>query len=111
MFPAGAWMDRLFSLYGQVIGACVLAAVVTYVLSLAVARVSRRVGLLDQPEPRRVHRRPVPRLGGIAIFISFAAVSLLVYRPANDYESHVNAGLLSEVTLTYAIILFDAHWD
>jgi UDP-GlcNAc:undecaprenyl-phosphate/decaprenyl-phosphate GlcNAc-1-phosphate transferase len=100
-------MDRLFSLYGQVIGACVLAAVVTYVLSLAVARVSRRVGLLDQPEPRRVHRRPVPRLGGIAIFISFAAVSLLVYRPANDYEAHVYAGLLAAGLLTVAIMVVD----
>src|SRR3990172_741143 len=30
-----------------------------------------RVGAIDQPNERKVHNQPIPRLGGIAIYISF----------------------------------------
>lgn len=90
-----------------VVGGFALAAVLTFALSLVVARLARRWGLLDKPEPRRVHTHPVPRLGGIAIFLSFLCVSLLLYRPANDYESHVYAGLLAAAVLVVAVMAYD----
>ena len=36
--------------------------------------VARRLGVIDKPGPRKVHGTPTPRLGGIAVFVSFAAV-------------------------------------
>ena len=84
-----------------------LAAALTCVLSLAVARVCRRRGVLDRPEPRRVHTVAVPRLGGIAIFLSFLTVSLLLFRPANDYELHVYAGLIVAAVLVVAVMAYD----
>ena len=90
-----------------VVGGFVLAAVLAFVLSLLVARISRRWGLLDKPEPRRVHTQPVPRLGGIAIFLSFLSVSLLLFRPANDYELHVYAGLIVAAILIVAVMAYD----
>jgi UDP-N-acetylmuramyl pentapeptide phosphotransferase/UDP-N-acetylglucosamine-1-phosphate transferase len=32
---------------------------------------SRRLGLFDQPGPRRVHSTPLPRAGGVAVFLAF----------------------------------------
>lgn len=32
---------------------------------------SRRLGLIDQPGPRRVHLSPLPRAGGVAVFLAF----------------------------------------
>lgn len=84
-----------------------LAAALTCILSLAVARICRRRGMLDQPEPRRVHTTPVPRLGGIAIFLSFLTVSLLLFRPANNYELHVYAGLIAAAVLIVAVMAYD----
>jgi UDP-GlcNAc:undecaprenyl-phosphate GlcNAc-1-phosphate transferase len=81
--------------------------VLSYGLSLLVVRVCARLGLLDLPEPRRVHRLPVPRLGGIAIFVTFVCVSLLLFRPANDYERHVYAGLLAAGVLVVAVMAYD----
>ncbi len=40
----------------------------------AVARVARRLNLMDRPGLRKVHTRAVPRLGGIAVMVSFLAV-------------------------------------
>jgi UDP-GlcNAc:undecaprenyl-phosphate GlcNAc-1-phosphate transferase len=84
-----------------------LACVLSYTLSLLVAWICRRLGVLDLPEPRRVHRRPVPRLGGLAIFVAFASVSLLLFRPANDYERHVYAGLLAAGVLVVVVMAYD----
>ncbi len=46
------------------------------VLTPAVIWLARRVGAVDRPGVRTVHTRPVPRIGGIAIFLS--AVGLIV---------------------------------
>ena len=46
------------------------------------SRAARRFGVLDHPGPRKVHDGAVPRLGGIAVFLSFTAVVLLGYAAA-----------------------------
>ena len=38
------------------------------------APVAHNIGLIDQPGGRKAHHRPTPLIGGIAMFISFAAV-------------------------------------
>lgn len=34
-------------------------------------RIARHVGAIDNPDERKVHKKPMPRLGGLAIFASF----------------------------------------
>lgn len=55
--------------------------IISFVLSLLLTNVVKRamshLGVLDQPNETRWHRRPVALLGGVAIFISFVSVSLL----------------------------------
>jgi UDP-GlcNAc:undecaprenyl-phosphate/decaprenyl-phosphate GlcNAc-1-phosphate transferase len=48
--------------------ALVAGAVASLVISPLVVRVAHRVRCLDHPGGRRVHTRPVPRLGGVAVF-------------------------------------------
>lgn len=44
-------------------------------LSLAITPLviayARRIGAMDQPNERKVHKNPIPRLGGVAIYTSF----------------------------------------
>ena len=55
-----------------VVGA--VAAVVTAVVTPLVIRMARRVGAVDVPsDPRKVHKEPVPTLGGIAMIVGFLA--------------------------------------
>ena len=47
-----------------------VALAVVLVLTPAVGRVARVLGVVDEPdEKRRIHLRAVPRLGGLAIFL------------------------------------------
>ncbi len=52
------------------LGSAGLAALLTP----AVIRAARRAGAVDRPGLRAVHERPVPRIGGVAIFLSATCV-------------------------------------
>ncbi|ACV64783.1 glycosyl transferase family 4 [Desulfofarcimen acetoxidans DSM 771] len=43
-----------------------------------VIKLAYRWGALDQPDPRKVHRKIMPRLGGLAVYLSFIAGILLM---------------------------------
>jgi len=53
--------------YGVVFG---VAAAVTFALTPAVTRLSTRWGAVVKPDERRIHERPTPTLGGIAMLIA-----------------------------------------
>jgi UDP-GlcNAc:undecaprenyl-phosphate GlcNAc-1-phosphate transferase len=61
------------------------AAAVTSVLTPAVAALARGLGVLDLPGGRRIHKNPVPRIGGIAVFGGLA-VGALVYGYSFGWE-------------------------
>jgi len=51
------------------------AAAVTFALTPAVIARARRAGALDHPGPRRIHREPVPTLGGLALVVAVLGVA------------------------------------
>src|SRR6478672_230623 len=50
------------------------AAAVAFGLTPLVARLAVRVGAIDIPDARKVHDRPIPRLGGLAVVAAIALV-------------------------------------
>jgi len=46
-------------------------------LTPPVRAAARRLGLVDRPDARRIHTRPTPRAGGVAVFIAFHLTVLL----------------------------------
>jgi UDP-GlcNAc:undecaprenyl-phosphate GlcNAc-1-phosphate transferase len=53
----------------QVIWGALVAFVVVVLLTPAVGGMARLLGVVDAPGGRRVNRRPIPRLGGLALFL------------------------------------------
>lgn len=43
-----------------------------------VVRFAKYMGKMDHPDPRKVHKIPIPRLGGIAIFLGFLLALLVI---------------------------------
>jgi UDP-GlcNAc:undecaprenyl-phosphate GlcNAc-1-phosphate transferase len=62
----------------EVIYGAAIALVVVVLLTPAVGGMARLLGVVDRPgeDSRRLHRRPVPRLGGLAIFLGIVVPSL-----------------------------------
>lgn len=72
MFPNMAvWLKLLL--------AAAAAFAVSYIMTPPVKRFAEKVGAIDIPkDERRVHNHPIPRMGGLAIFLGFV-LSLLLF--------------------------------
>jgi len=60
-----------------ILAAGLAAAVVAYLLTPWAMRLARRAGAIDEPDSgRRIHVRPIPRAGGLAVVTAFVVVGL-----------------------------------
>ena len=66
--------------FGWVLAAFAIAAVMCFVASPFAERVARLIGAMDVPkDARRVHKKPIPRMGGLAIFIAFTTATMCFF--------------------------------
>jgi UDP-GlcNAc:undecaprenyl-phosphate GlcNAc-1-phosphate transferase len=57
-----------------------VALIVTLVVAPVVRRVALRLGIVDHPGPLKTHRRPVPYLGGVAVFLGLIVGPIEAHR-------------------------------
>ncbi|TMK24937.1 MAG: undecaprenyl/decaprenyl-phosphate alpha-N-acetylglucosaminyl 1-phosphate transferase, partial [Actinobacteria bacterium] len=60
----------------EIVWGALVALVVVVLLTPAVGGMARRLGAVDQPEARRLNRHPIPRLGGLALFLGIFVPAL-----------------------------------
>ena len=66
-----------------------------------------KLGMVDQPSARKVHSRPMPRFGGIAMY-GAVAVALLVFRGRFNLEQLVS--ILLGATWVSFLGIWDDRW-
>ncbi len=90
------------NIIGTIIAFILGLFIVPYVISF-----SEKKGLMDLPNARKIHSHPIPRLGGVSIWVctilSFLALIILSYYP---YRSLLS-GLLLGSTLMFLLGLID----
>ncbi|MDA0989292.1 MAG: MraY family glycosyltransferase, partial [Verrucomicrobia bacterium] len=65
---------------------------VTLVVTAWVKRIAPRLGWMDIPDERRVHKSPTPRAGGIAVFLGFHAACAAIYlMPWSSFAGQLRA--------------------
>ncbi|HYX43980.1 MAG TPA: undecaprenyl/decaprenyl-phosphate alpha-N-acetylglucosaminyl 1-phosphate transferase, partial [Acidimicrobiales bacterium] len=88
-----------------------VAAVVTYLATPAVWRLAVRLGAVVRPDERRVHLRPTPTLGGVAMLIAFlAAMGVAALLPDFDIvfnSSSEPLGLMMAALVILAVGVLD----
>ena len=60
----------------EVLYGAVIAFAIVVLLTPAVGGMARLLGAVDRPDARRINRRPIPRLGGLAIFLGILVPAL-----------------------------------
>src|ERR687897_1847091 len=60
----------------EVLYGAVVAFVIVVLLTPAVGGMARMLGAVDRPDARRINRRSIPRLGGLAIFLGILVPAL-----------------------------------
>jgi UDP-GlcNAc:undecaprenyl-phosphate GlcNAc-1-phosphate transferase len=88
--------------YGVV---CAVAAGVTFIVTGLVRWIAPRVGAIVQPDERRVHERPTPTLGGIAMFVGLVAGVVTAWN-MDVFDNQLAPGTESFGMLLGALIIF-----
>ncbi|MGD8486326.1 MAG: hypothetical protein PVH07_06775, partial [Chloroflexota bacterium] len=64
-----------------------VATILAYLLTPLAMRLATAVGAIDEPDAgRRIHVRPIPRAGGLAVVAAFVAVGLVALLLQQRYE-------------------------
>ncbi len=92
------------SFIGRVGLALLVSAVLAFLITPLVKRLAERVGAMDVPtDSRRMHHRPIPRMGGLAIFIA-VLVSVLIFA---KIDREVRGILLGAIIIVILGVLDD----
>ena len=71
----------------------IIALVVSMILITVMVRLAPALGLIDRPDPRKVHAHPVPQVGGFGIFFG-AIVPVVLFLPLDHTLTAFLAGAL-----------------
>ena len=84
---------------------------VSLLVTPAVILLAKRTGALDKPDARKVHKKPIPRIGGLAIYAGFmAAVIFVAIKFGLDAEMvRETVGLVLSGSLIVALGLIDDY--
>jgi UDP-GlcNAc:undecaprenyl-phosphate GlcNAc-1-phosphate transferase len=85
-----------------------VALATSFILTIPVRRVALRWGMVDPPGPRKVHKAPVPLLGGVAIYCG-AVLAVVLFK--DGQSSGQIFGILAASTFLLVVgILDDGGW-
>jgi len=88
--------------------AFLIALFASFMLTVPVRALALRVGMVDLPGPRKVHLRPIPLLGGVAMY--GAVVLAVLFTFTGPARSQI-MGILTGATIVAAVgILDDRGW-
>lgn len=99
-------MNVEFRLIGFVVAALVVAGVVAFLTTPVVRMLAQKMGAMDVPkDARRMHDHPIPRMGGLAIFLGFLLTVLLFA----ELTTQVRGMLLGAVIIVVLGIFDDIY--
>ncbi|MBP2652690.1 MAG: glycosyl transferase family 4 [Firmicutes bacterium] len=75
--------NGVFSIKAYVV-AFTIALAVAYFITPHIKRFAIKVGALDAPDARKVHTSPIPRMGGLAIYLGFVLAVLASMHVSRD---------------------------
>lgn len=108
-----------------------LAALIAYCITPFVKKIAFKVGAVDLPNERKVHKTPMPRLGGLAIYFAFTIAVLVSVPFSKDllgillggtfivvvgilddiYQLPAKVKLLGQILSAFVLIAFDIKME
>lgn len=89
----------------------IASTVLSYLLTFPVRSMAIHLNIVDHPEKRKMHQIPIPLMGGLAIFVSFAIVSAFAVTSGSFtfHEAQVRSylGLMAGGVLILLLGIYD----
>jgi len=98
----------------------ILATALSFALTFLVRKICLVYGLVSKPRSRDIHRKPVPRLGGVAIFSAFFLISIIYFLVVDHnlifsssrwlgIDKHLMAIWIGAVIITISMLVDDLY--
>jgi len=87
------------------------AFAISNVMTPVAMKVSVKLGAIDQPKARGMHKKPMPRMGGLAIYVGFMLTVLLLYRFVQYGETRKLIGFMIGASMIVVLGMFDDIYD
>lgn len=82
----------------------ILATIISLIATPIVIKVAKKCGIVDTPKGgRKIHKEPIPLIGGVAIYVAFVLTIFLKKGPLNQQEIFIIIGA--------TIITLGGIWD
>ena len=88
----------------RIIFSFVVAFIFTVVFTPLIRKLALKIGAVDKPNDRKIHLEPIPRLGGLAIYLSFITTILINY---NRLDNHIKGLLVGSAIIVLCGIIDD----
>lgn len=91
--------------------AFLISAIVSVLITPAVIIFAKKTGALDKPDARKVHKKPIPRIGGLGIYLAFMA-SIIILAIVTHLEGEMLfeiIGLIVSGSLIVAVGIIDDY--
>lgn len=91
--------------------AFVIAAGVALLITPGVIFLAAKTGAMDTPDARKVHKKPIPRIGGLGIYAAFmvAMLSIMFVVPLSDEVTNELIGLMVGGSLIVLVGIIDDY--
>lgn len=83
-----------------------LTTLISLIITPIVIKYAKKLNATDKPNYRKVHKDPIPTLGGLAIFMSFL-IGLVILQPVSEYHLAIVIGAFIIIILGFFDDLFD----
>jgi len=92
--------------------AFISAAILTAGLTPLIKKIAIKYNIIDRPTaPRKIHSRPIPLLGGSAIFLSFLIVVLIFLYFGMLSDNKISSNQIATIILAGLLLIFGGFLD
>ena len=85
-----------------------LCFISSILLTPVIKKLAFKIGATDKPNQRKVHQKIMPRLGGLAIYLSFV-IGVLIAQPASPYPNTLSAIMVGSFIIIVTGVLDDMY--
>ncbi len=91
--------------------AFVMAFLIAFFTTPLAKKIAFKVGAIAKPRKRDMHKKPIPRMGGIAIFLGFMITYFIVMKYMPIIDTKQNIGIILGAFIIFFLGFFDDIYE
>jgi len=89
----------------------ILAFFLALLFTPLVKKIARKKNIVDYPAPRKIHQKPIPLLGGLALFLSFSLTAIIFWRLGHIEDIRISATSVIAILAGGLILMIGGYLD